>query len=63
MTAVHVLLYVKRHPGCTCTEIAGAFMTSCTIAGAHLRALRDVKAIISRGNTRGTRYYPRRGAR
>lgn len=54
-----VFEYVRENPGVTAAALANALGYAVPIAGANLRALRTMKFVSSRGNTKGTRYYPR----
>ena len=60
MTAASVLAYVRAsESGVTCADVAAQFRTTCAMAGAALRDLREAGKVKSRGRTRGTTYTAR----
>lgn len=54
-----VLAHVKRNPGASCADIAGALGEAPAYVSVELRLLAKEWRIRSTGNTRGTRYYAR----
>jgi hypothetical protein len=51
-----VLLFIRDNPGCRCIDIAAALESSPAHVSVELRVLRERGAIVSDGNTKGTRY-------
>jgi len=56
MNPTRVLIYVRKHPGSTCGEIARKLEEKPALVSLALRELRAAGKLTSEGNTRGTRW-------
>lgn len=62
MITARVLIYVRKHPGARCYEIALKLEESPALVSLALRELRAAGKLTSTGNTRGTRWSVAAGA-
>ncbi len=56
MNPARVLIFVRKHPGSTCGEIALKLEEKPALVSLVLRELRAAGKVTSEGNTRGTRW-------
>jgi hypothetical protein len=56
MNPQRVLIYLRKHPGSTCGEIALKLEEKAALVSLALRELRAAGKLTSEGKTRGTRW-------
>jgi predicted HTH transcriptional regulator len=56
-TDAEIVAYVRRNPGATCHQVAGALGELAALVSVKLRALRAAGKLTSEGKTKGTRWH------